>query len=146
MISGTHINAWRHGLDKGTLPGREEGFIIGEGVNPSGEINTTPSGVQAYYESVRSLTLSELSVFNAGLWQLRQITVGYDFSRHLPNTLPFLKGLRLSAVANNVAVIKKWVPHIHPDQFGFSSDNLVGLEATGLPITRNIGFNLNVKF
>jgi TonB-linked SusC/RagA family outer membrane protein len=146
MISGTHINAWRHGLDKATLPGREEGFVIGEGVNPNGEVNTTPSGVQAYYESVRSLTLSEQSVFNAGLWQLRQITLGYDFSRHLPNTLPFLKGLRLSVVANNVAVIKKWVPHIHPDQFGFSSDNLVGLEATGLPITRNIGFNLNVKF
>lgn len=146
MISGTHTNAYRHGLDKATLPGREEGFIIGEGVNPNGEINTTPSVVQAYYESVRSLRLSEQSVFNAGLWQFRQITLGYDFRRHLPTTIPFIKGLRLSAVANNVAVIKKWVPHIHPDQFGFSSDNLVGLEATGLPITRNIGFNLNVKF
>ncbi len=146
MISGTHINAYRHGLDKATLPGREEGFVIGDGVNPNGEINTTPSGVQAYYESVRSLRLSEQSVFNAGLWQLRQITIGYDFSKHLPATLPFLKGLRLSAVANNVAVIKKWVPHIHPDQFGFPSDNLIGLEATGLPITRNIGFNLNFKF
>ncbi|CAN5525549.1 TonB-dependent receptor [soil metagenome] len=146
MISGTHTNAYRRGLDKATLPGGEEGFIIGEGVNPNGEINTTPSGVQAYYEVIRSHRLSEQSVFNAGLWQLRQITLGYDFTRHLPNTIPFLKGLRLSAVANNVAVIKKWVPHIHPDQFGFPSDNLIGLEATGLPITRNIGFNLNVKF
>ena len=146
MISGTHTNAYRHGLDKATLLGREEGFVIGDGVNPNGEINTTPSGVQAYYETVRSLRLSEQSVFDAGLWQLRQITLGYDFTRHLPTALPFLKSLRLSAVANNVAVIKKWVPHIHPDQFGFPSDNLVGLEATGLPITRNIGFNLNVKF
>jgi TonB-linked SusC/RagA family outer membrane protein len=145
MISGTHTNAYRHGLDKATLPGRAEGFVIGEGVNPNGEINTTPSGVQAYYETVRSLRLSEQSVFNAGLWQLRQITLGYDFTKHL-SSVQFIKGLRLSAVANNVAVIKKWVPHIHPDQFGFPSDNLVGLEATGLPVTRSIGFNLNVKF
>jgi hypothetical protein len=42
--------------------------------------------------------------------------------------------------------LKKWVDNIHPEQFGFPSDNLVGLEATGLPVTRNIGVNLNVKF
>jgi len=64
----------------------------------------------------------------------------------LPKKLPFIKGLRLNAVANNVAVLKKWVPNIHPEQFGFPSDNLIGLEATGLPITRSMGFNLNVKF
>ncbi|MFC4873998.1 SusC/RagA family TonB-linked outer membrane protein [Negadavirga shengliensis] len=145
MISGTHTNAWRHGLDKGTLPGRDVGFVVGEGVNPNGEINTTPAEVQLYYESVRSLQLSEESVFNAGLWQLRQISLGYDFTKMLPGNFP-VRGLRLNAVANNVAVIKKWVPHIHPDQFGFPSDNMMGLEATGLPITRSIGFNLNLKF
>lgn len=145
MISGTHTNAYRHGLDKATLVGREEGFIIGDGVNENGEINTTQSGVQAYYETIRSLRLSEQSVFNAGYWQLRQVSLGYDFTKMLPANI-FIKGLRLNAVGNNVLLIKKWVPHIHPDQFGFPSDNLVGLEATGLPITRSIGFNLNVKF
>jgi hypothetical protein len=72
--------------------------------------------------------------------------IGYDFSKFLSKKTPFIKGLRINAVANNVAVIQKWVPNIHPEQFGFPSDNLVGLEATGLPITRNIGFNLNLKF
>jgi hypothetical protein len=33
MISATNFNAWRHGLHKGTLPGRAEGYVIGEGVN-----------------------------------------------------------------------------------------------------------------
>ncbi|WP_394340938.1 SusC/RagA family TonB-linked outer membrane protein [Pleomorphovibrio marinus] len=145
MISGTHVNAYRHGLDKATLPGRDVGFVVGDGVNPNGEINTTQAEVQLYYESVRSLQLSELSVFNAGLWQLRQMSLGYDFTKLLPSNFP-VRGLRVNAVANNVAVLKKWVPHIHPDQFGFPSDNLMGLEATGLPIARSIGFNLNVKF
>ncbi|MFB9292076.1 SusC/RagA family TonB-linked outer membrane protein [Persicitalea jodogahamensis] len=145
MISGTNFNAWRHGLHKGTLPGREDGFVIGEGVNPNGETNQTKSGVQAYYETVRSQNIAEEFVYNAGLWQLRQITVGYDFTRFL-TSVRFIKGLRVNAVANNVSVLKKWVPNIHPEQFGFPSDNLVGLEATGLPVTRSVGFNVNVKF
>lgn len=146
MISGTNHNAWRHGLHKATLAGRAENFVIGDGVNPNGEVNKTKSGVQAYYETVRSQNIAEEFVYNAGLWQLRQITLGYDFTKFLPKAIPFIKGLRLNAVANNVAVLKKWVPNIHPEQFGFPSDNLIGLEATGLPVTRNIGFNLNVKF
>ena len=145
LISGTNFNAWRHGLHKGTLPGREQGFVIGEGVNPNGEVNQTKSGVQAYYETVRSQNIAEQFVYNAGLWQLRQVTVGYDFTRFL-TSVRFIKGLRVNAVANNVAVLKKWVPNIHPEQFGYPSDNLVGLEATGLPVTRSVGFNVNIKF
>ncbi|GAA4414365.1 SusC/RagA family TonB-linked outer membrane protein [Nibrella viscosa] len=146
MISGTNHNAWRHGLHKATLVGREEGFVIGTGVNPNGEINQTKAGVQAYYETVRSQNIAEEFVYNAGLWQLRQVTLGYDFTRLLPASTRFIKGIRLNAVANNVAVLKKWVPNIHPEQFGFPSDNLIGLEATGLPITRSMGFNVNLKF
>ncbi|MEX2573616.1 MAG: SusC/RagA family TonB-linked outer membrane protein [Balneolaceae bacterium] len=143
LISGTHINAYRHGLDKATLEGREQGYIVGDGVNPDGSVNTVQAGVQAYYETIRTHRMSEQSVFNAGSWQLRQITVGYDFTRHLPEGIG-LRRVVLSAVANNVAVLKKWVPHIHPDQNGFISDRSMGLEATGLPVTRSIGFNLNV--
>jgi len=145
LISGTNFNAWRHGLHKGTLPGRAEGYVIGKGVNINKQENTTRSGVQAFYETVRSQNIAEEFVYNAGLWQLRQITLGYDFTKYV-SSLKFIKGLRLNAIANNVAVLKKWVPNIHPEQFGFPSDNLIGLEATGLPITRNVGFNLNVKF
>ncbi|HZG26586.1 MAG TPA: TonB-dependent receptor, partial [Chitinophagaceae bacterium] len=145
MISGTNFNAWREGLHKATLVGREEGFVIGNGVNPNKQVNTTKSGVQAFYETVRSQNIAEEFVYNAGLWQLRQVTLGYDFSKYV-TALKFIKGLRLNAVANNVAVLKKWVPNIHPEQFGFPSDNLVGLESTGLPITRSVGFNLNIRF
>jgi hypothetical protein len=58
----------------------------------------------------------------------------------------FIKGLRFSAVANNVAILKKWVPNIDPEQFGNVSDRETGLEQTGLPTARSIGFNLNLKF
>jgi outer membrane receptor protein involved in Fe transport len=145
MISGTNFNAYREGLHKETLVGREQGFVIGNGVNLNKQVNVARSGVQAFYETVRSQNVAEPFVYNAGLWQLRQITLGYDFTK-MVKSVKFIKGLRLSAVANNVAVLKKWVPNIHPEQFGLPSDNLIGLEATGLPITRSVGFNLNIKF
>ncbi|WP_157637929.1 SusC/RagA family TonB-linked outer membrane protein [Flexithrix dorotheae] len=145
MISGTHTNAYRHGLDKATLVGRDQGFIVGDGVNPDGSINSTPAEIQPYYETIRSFRMSEQSVFNAGYWNLRQITLGYDFTSLLKSQ-KYIKGLRLNLVASNVAILKKHVPHIHPEQNGIINDRNVGLEATGLPVTRNLGFNLNVKF
>ncbi|WP_373517957.1 SusC/RagA family TonB-linked outer membrane protein [Pricia sp.] len=145
LISGTHINAYRHGLDKATLVGRDVGFVVGEGVNPDGSVNTAQAAIQPFYQQIRSFLGSEQSVFNAGSWQLRQVSIGYDFTKHL-NRIKFMKGLKFDIVANNVAVLKKWVPHIHPDQNGIIGDQFVGLEATGLPITRDIGFNVNIKF
>lgn len=146
LISGTNHNAWRHGLHKATLIGREVNQVLGVGVNPNGQVNQTKSGLQAFYETVRSQNIAEQFVYNAGLWQMRQITLGYDFTKLIPARLSFIKGLRLNGVANNVFVVKKWVDNIHPEQSGLPSDNLIGLEATGLPVTRSIGFNLNVKF
>ncbi|AYQ32265.1 SusC/RagA family TonB-linked outer membrane protein [Runella sp. SP2] len=144
MLSGTNFNAVRHGLHKMTLVGREGG-VLGVGVNARGETNTVKAPVQDYWSVVRSLALIEPVVYDGGFWKLRQITAGYDFTRFLPKNFP-VKNLKLSAVANNVFLIKKWVDNIDPDSFGYSSDNLVGMESTGLPTTRSIGFNLNAKF
>jgi hypothetical protein len=144
MISGTNFNAIRHGLHKMTLEGREGG-VVGEGVSVNGGRNTAVAPVQSYWEVVRSQGLVEPAVFKDGFWKLRQISLGYDFTRYLPQTIP-VKGIRLNLVANNVALLKKWVDNIDPESFGFISDNNAGLESTGLPTTRSIGFNLNVKF
>lgn len=144
MLSGTNFNAIRHGLHKMTLPGRAEGGIIGEGVDINGNVNTVVAPVQGYWEVVRSLALIEPAVYSGGYWKLRQITLGYDFTKFLPEKFP-VKAARLSLVANNVAMLKKWVDNIDPESFGFGSDNVVGMEGTGVPTTRGVGFNLNIK-
>lgn len=144
MLSGTNFNAVRHGLHKMTLEGREGG-VVGEGVDINGEINTAVAPVQGYWEVVRSQALVEPVVYDGGYWKLRQITLGYDLSKFLPEKFP-LKSVRLSLVANNVLILKKWIDNIDPETFGYSSDNLVGMESTGVPSTRGMGFNLNVKF
>lgn len=146
MIAGRNINYVRHGLSKRTLPGRDVGFVIGNGVNANGEINKTQTAVQPFYESINPLGINEDFVFNAGFWKLRQISLGYDFGKLLPERF-FVKGLRLNAVANNVLIIKKWTENMDPEEALVSSDNAVGLDFwPGLPPTRSIGFNLNARF
>ncbi len=145
VLSGTNFNAYRHGLHKETLVGRESG-VIGDGVNEAGEVNNvTVFPVQPFYEVVRSKGLVEPIVYDGGYWKLRQITVGYDFTKYLPENLPF-RAVRLDLVANNVLMLKKWMPNIDPESFGYTCDNLVGMESTGVPTTRSMGFNLNIKF
>lgn len=144
MLSGTNFNAYRHGLHKATLEGRESG-MVGKGVDANGNINTAVANVQDYWSVVRSLALVEPVVYNGGYWKLRQLTLGYDFSKFLPSRF-MVKGLTLNLTANNVLMLKKWVDNIDPESFGYSSDNLIGMESPGLPTTRSLGFNLNVKF
>jgi outer membrane receptor protein involved in Fe transport len=64
LLSGTNFNAYRHGLHKETLVGREgaldpntgidPGFVVGEGVNEEGMVNTVGVGAEDYYSPWRS--------------------------------------------------------------------------------------------
>jgi TonB-linked SusC/RagA family outer membrane protein len=144
MLSGTNFNAIREGLHKMTLEGRVGG-VVGKGVTSSGAVNTAVSAVQTYWEHLRSQQIIEPVIYNGGYWKLRQITLGYDFTKFVPAKWPF-KGIKLDLVANNVFIIKKWVDNLDPETFGFGSDNQVGLESPGIPTTRSLGLNLNIKF
>jgi TonB-linked SusC/RagA family outer membrane protein len=150
VLSGTNFNAYRHGLSKATLVGREggangEGAVVGVGVDVNSNENKTAAPAENFYSVVRGSGLIEPVIYNAGYWKLRQITIGYDLTKFFKAKSP-IKGMRLSLVANNVLMLKKWVPNIDPESFSYSSDNVVGLESPSVPTTRSMGFNLNVKF
>jgi TonB-linked SusC/RagA family outer membrane protein len=145
MLSGTNFNAIRHGLHKMTLEGRETGYVVGDGVNQSGGNNTAQAAVQTYWEHLRSQQIVEAVIYNAGFWKLRQIALGYDFTRFIPAKCP-VKGLKLDLVCFNALLIKKWVDNIDPETVGYGIDGMVGLESPGVPTTRSFGANLNIKF
>ena len=142
---GANHDYWRHGKHKGTLPGRDVGYVIGEGLNPDGSVNTTQAQVQPFYENYTGQGIENPFVKKAGFWKLRQISLGYDFLKFLPK-IQYIKGLKLSIVSNNVAILKKWVPNMDPeDIFTFDDTSLTG-NVSAYPATRTFGFNLNVKF
>lgn len=144
LLSGTNFNAVRHGLHKMTLEGREGG-VVGQGVNASGAPNTVVVPVQTYWEHLRSQGIVEPIIYNGGYWKLRQISLGYDLTRYIPGRWP-IKGVKVDLVANNVLIIKKWVDNIDPESVGYGTDAMVGLESPGLPTTRGLGVNINIKF
>jgi TonB-linked SusC/RagA family outer membrane protein len=154
MLSGTNFNAYRHGLHKATLVGREggvldangndPGFVVGKGVDINSNPNEAGAKAMDYYSVVRGSQLIEPVIYNAGYWKLRQVTIGYDFTKFFKG-VPAIRGVKLSFVANNVLMLKKWVPNIDPESFTYGSDNVVGMESPGVPTTRSLGFNLNVK-
>jgi hypothetical protein len=82
-------------------------------------------------------------IYNGGYWKLRQITVGYDFTKFVPVKWP-IKGVKLDFVASNVAILKKWVDNIDPESFGYAADSQAGLESPGILTTRGLGFNLTI--
>jgi TonB-linked SusC/RagA family outer membrane protein len=142
---GANHDYWRHGKHKGTLPGRDVGYMIGDGVNADGTINATQAQIQPFYEAYTGNQIEDPFVKNAGFWKLRQITLGYDFVKFLPK-IPYIKGLKLSFVSNNVAILKKWVPNMDPEELYTFDDTSVNNNVTAYPTTRTLGFNLNVKF
>lgn len=144
LLSGTNFNAIRHGLHKKTLEGREGG-VKGVGVDAGGNPNNAVAAAQTYWEHLRSQQIIAAVVYNGGYWKLRQVSLGYDFTRHIPVRWP-IKSMKLDLVGNNVLLLKKWVDNIDPETFGFGSDNQIGLESPGLPTTRSLGLNLNIKF
>jgi hypothetical protein len=124
--------------------GNDPGRVVGKGVDINSNPNEAAAKAEDFYSVVRGSQLIEPVIYKAGYWKLRQITIGYDFTKFFKG-VPAIRGVKLSFVANNVLMLKKWVPNIDPESFTYGSDNVVGMESPGLPTTRSLGFNLNVK-
>jgi hypothetical protein len=142
LISNSNLNFLREGLSKQSLVGREGGVVF-PGVNADGSPNTTAVEAETFYTNYRSTNIATPFVYNASFIRWRSVSLGYDLSRFFKNT--FIKSVNLSAVVNNVLMIKKFVDNLDPEAQVSASDNLQGIESHTLPTTRSYGFNLNVK-
>ena len=76
--------------------------------------------------------------------KLRSLSVGYELPKSILKN-GFLKGVKLSLVARNLAILMKHTPNIDPEST-YDNGNAQGLELSGYPSVRSLGFNLNVKF
>ena len=148
IFSGTNYQLTYYGIHKNTLFGRDAanptGTYVFPGVNTDGSANTTAVKAQDYYQAICNNNIVEDFVYSADFIKLRELSLGYDFKRLLPS-LTWLKGLNVSFVARNLWTIMKHTPNIDPES-AINNSNGQGLELNGYPATRNIGFNVNLKF
>lgn len=146
VYSNLYQYAYRFGLPKETLPGRETGLTV-TGVTPEGATYSktwAKEDIDTYYDNDKNYT--SVFVFNNDFVKLRQVIFSYS----LPvNKLSFLKlqSASISLVARNVAILYKDKRNKYFDpESGYTNGNAQGLEAFGVPRTRTIGVNLTAKF
>lgn len=143
IFSMTNAHMQCFGRHKNTLPGREEGYVIGKGVKEDG---VTPNDVKVapmqYYMAVSGIT--EENIYDASFVKLRELSFGYNFPTQMVKRIG-LSALSVSVVGRNLWNIYDKVPLVDPES-SFNNGNGQGFESYGLPATRSIGFNLNVKF
>jgi TonB-linked SusC/RagA family outer membrane protein len=145
IFSATNAYMYQFGLHKETLPGRDGG-ITGVGVTEDGKPNTklvTADKIQDYYGRIGG-QIGTPFVYDASFIKLRQLSIGYDLPTSLLENSP-IKRLTLSLVGRNLLILMKNVPNIDPET-NINTTNAQGLELGGIPPTRTVGFNLNVKF
>jgi TonB-linked SusC/RagA family outer membrane protein len=141
IFSGSNAYAERRGLTKASLEGRETG-IIGEGVNEKGEPNAIRVPAQQYYE--RLFNIATPYVYSSDFLKLRQVILDYSIPVRYLTKLPF-KGASVSLVGRNLAILMKKIPNIDPEST-YNNSNAQGLELAGVPPTRSMGVNINLKF
>lgn len=153
LFSGTNLNLYSNGLHKNTLQGRGnngEGTIIGQGVmldEATGKYvpNTVAVDAQTYWKSMGRNQIAEEFIYNASFIKLRELSLGYTFPQSMLKKLKVVKGLSVSLIGRNLWTILKHTDNIDPES-AYTNSNGQGLELNGYPATRNVGFNLNVKF
>ncbi len=143
IYSGTNALAYRYGLSKGTLPGRESG-VVGVGVGPDGKTaNAVNVNATTYYQDLYGF--GEPFIYSSDFIKLRSATLDYSIPMKGWGPKNPLKVLTVSLVGRNLWTIVKHTPNIDPEST-YNNGNAQGLEFAGFPITRTFGLNINAKF
>ncbi|SEG20168.1 SusC/RagA family TonB-linked outer membrane protein [Flavobacterium urumqiense] len=123
------------------------GGVILPGVNANGTPNTTRTTRPEVAGSIYGYEKNpqKAFVYDAGFLKLREVNITYSFPTNIVSQIN-LTDLRLSIVGSNLWTISKNLPDADPES-GITSGNLsAGYSGGSLPSTRNIGFNLTLKF
>lgn len=143
--------AMRFGLTKNTLPGRDNpnGLTV-EGVDENGNpfTKTWPQDqLDTYYNNL-GVMYSELQTFNTDFVKLRELVFNYNIPVSKLG-IGAIQSASIGVVARNLAILyrDKAVREAGLDpEMQQTVGNATGTAGTGEPRTRNIGFNLSVRF
>ena len=142
ILSATENYAYRRGLEKATLVGREGGITTG--VTADGATNAVTASAQAYYTALAN-NVTKISVVDGDFIKFRQFAVGYTIPASVMTKVPLIKSVNISLVGRNLFYITKKATNIDPESTFGATLQYSGIEGTSLPASRTYGFNLNIK-
>lgn len=147
VYSNLYQYAYRFGLPKETLPGRDEGITV-TGVSPTGDSFSktwTKADVDTYYDNDKNYTA--IFTFNNDFIKLRQVILSYNIPVSKIGMLKWAQAASISLVGRNLLLLYKDKRNDYFDpESSYTNSNAQGLEAFGVPRTRSLGANLTLKF
>lgn len=121
--------------------------VVNPGVNPNGQVNTTPTSAPDTFGNVdgyRRMPNSRF-VYDASYVKLREASIGYSLPKSVLANTSFQE-VKISLVGRNLWIIHKNLPYADPEAGtgnGLASKgNSIGV----LPTTRDLGINVTLKF
>lgn len=149
IYSQTHHKMSEQGKLKHTLRGREEGYIVGEGVVEDAPGHFVPNTKQVlpadYYGDYYRRANVESNSFDASYLKLREARLEYS----LPKNLLSKTFIRQASVGIYGRDLLMWTdfPIFDPETAALNGSTLIpGVEMGQLPSTRTMGINLTLKF
>jgi TonB-linked SusC/RagA family outer membrane protein len=149
IYSQTHHKMMEQGKLKKSLAGREEGFIIGEGVvaGAGGTFtpNTTKVAPASYYADYYRRANVESNSFDASFIKLREVRLEYALPVKFTQKLK-LNNASLALYGRDLALISDF-PVFDPEVAALNGSTILpGIEIGQMPSMRTFGMNLTVKF
>jgi TonB-linked SusC/RagA family outer membrane protein len=142
LFSSTNYIGYRLGLHKGTLQGRENGINV-SGVDANGAPVNVNLNAQTYWRAWAAAG-PEQFIYDASFVKLRSVTISYNLPERIIKGTP-IKGVSVSLVARNLLILHSNVPNVDPEST-YTNSNAQGLERFGVPLTRSMGANLQIRF
>ncbi len=149
IYSQTHHKMTEQGKLKHTLRGREENFIIGEGVVRDGNGHYAPNTKKVlpvdYYTEYYRRANVEANSFDASFLKLREARLEYSIPKNrLQRT--FIRQATVALYGRDLLMLTSF-PIFDPETAALNGNTLLpGVEMGQMPSTRTMGINLTLKF
>ncbi len=149
IYSQSHHKMMEQGKLKATLPGREENFIIGEGVvlDGSGRYvpNTTKVLPVSFYTDYYRRANVEANTLDASYLKLREARLQYVLPKSILDRT-FIQQVTVALYGRNLLMWTDF-PIFDPETAAFNGNTILpGVEMGQMPSTRTMGANVTLRF
>jgi len=149
IYSQTHHKSMEQGKLTSSYKGRDEGFIIGDGVVLNGDGTYSPNTTKAipadWYAKYYRRANIESNSFDASYLKLREVSLMYDFPKSWIKDTG-LQSVQFSVFGRDLAILSDF-PIYDPETAALNGNTMLqGIEMGQMPSPATYGFNLKVNF
>ncbi len=122
------------------------GGLIRPGVTAAGTPNTVRVSANNYTAFGWAYNPPANFIYDASFVKLREVAIGYTLPASMVSKMAPFKGVDFSLVGRNLWIIDKNMPHSDPEESYGSGNTANGYQGNAYPATRQITFNIKMRF